>query len=47
MASKLEVEKRDLLDRDADSMAVGLALSETHIITETKKYLEEVGLFAF
>lgn len=47
MATKLDVEKRDILDRNADSMALGLALSETHIINETKKYLEEVCTLLF
>jgi len=42
MASRLSVDKSDILNRDSESMAVGLALSETHIINETKKYLEEV-----
>ncbi len=42
MAQKLDVQKSDILDKEADNMAVRLALAETHIINETKKYLEDV-----
>ncbi|ORX86199.1 RNA-binding domain-containing protein [Anaeromyces robustus] len=44
MAQKLDVQKSDILDKEADNMAVRLALAETHIINETKKYLEEEGV---
>ena len=42
MAERLKVDKSDLLDRDADSMAVRLALAETHIVAETKDFLAQV-----
>jgi len=42
MAERLNVDKSELLDRDAESMAVRLALAETHIISETKDYLAQV-----
>ena len=44
MAKKLEVGKGDILDPEADGMAVRLALAETHIIQDTIKYLEEQGV---
>jgi multiple RNA-binding domain-containing protein 1 len=43
MAQKLEVSKSDILDVEADNMAVRMALAETHIIQETIKYLEQVN----
>ncbi len=49
MANKLNVTKGELLSRDADNAAVRMALSETHIIKETKDWLKangvNVGLF--
>jgi len=42
MAERLNVDKSELLDRDAESMAVRLALAEAHIISETKDYLAQV-----
>ncbi|KAJ3296457.1 hypothetical protein HK104_001596, partial [Borealophlyctis nickersoniae] len=44
MADKLGVRKADILDRESENMAVRLALAETHIIAETKQYLEEEGI---
>lgn len=44
MAAKLDVQKADILDKEADNMAVRMALAETHIINETKKYLEDEGV---
>lgn len=44
MARNLGVRKSDILDANADNMAVRLALAETNIISETKKYLEENGV---
>lgn len=44
MAKKLNVRKSDILDADADNMAVRLALAETDIINDTKEYLEEHGV---
>jgi multiple RNA-binding domain-containing protein 1 len=42
MAKKLNVAKSDILDPEADSMAVRLALAETTIIQDTVQYLKEV-----
>ncbi|KAI8921384.1 hypothetical protein DFJ77DRAFT_161675 [Powellomyces hirtus] len=44
MAKKLGVRKSDILNPEAENMAVRLALAETHIIAETKKYLEDEGI---
>ncbi|KAI8816731.1 uncharacterized protein EV422DRAFT_561394 [Fimicolochytrium jonesii] len=44
MAKKLGVRKSEILNPDAENMAVRLALAETHIIAETKKYLEDEGI---
>eukprot|EP00126_Sphaerothecum_destruens_P002222 Sdes_comp15661_c0_seq1m4677 len=44
ISEKLKISKSELLSVDADSMAVRMALSETHIIADTKRYLEEQGL---
>ncbi|KAJ3345639.1 hypothetical protein HDU91_007288 [Kappamyces sp. JEL0680] len=49
MARNLGIRKSEILDSTADNMAVRLALAETNIIAETKKYLEQhdVSLDAF
>ncbi|KAL7750012.1 Multiple RNA-binding domain-containing protein 1 [Sorochytrium milnesiophthora] len=44
MANRLQVAKSDLLDRNSDDMAVRLALAETHVINETKQFLEDNGI---
>jgi multiple RNA-binding domain-containing protein 1 len=44
MAQKLDVSKADILDAEADNMAVRVALAETHIIQESIKYLEQEGV---
>ncbi|KAJ3044977.1 hypothetical protein HDV00_012396 [Rhizophlyctis rosea] len=44
MAKKLNVKKADILDAESENMAVRLALAETHIINETKQYLEAEGI---
>ncbi|KAI9220240.1 hypothetical protein BC828DRAFT_415832 [Blastocladiella britannica] len=44
MAARLGVDKSQLLDRNSDDMAVRLAVAETHVISETKVYLEEQGI---
>lgn len=44
MARNLGVRKSEILDANADNMAVRLALAETNIISETKNYLEECGV---
>ncbi len=40
VAKQLGVSKSEVLDRNADSMAVQLALGETQVIAQTKKDLE-------
>lgn len=51
MAKKLNVAKSDILNPEAESMAVRLALAETTIIQDTVQYLKEVyypgHLFAY
>ena len=42
MASKLAVTKGDILNPEAENMAVRLSLAETHVIQETVDYLKEV-----
>ncbi|KAI8586983.1 hypothetical protein BDZ88DRAFT_263737 [Geranomyces variabilis] len=44
MAKKLGVRKSDILNPEAENMAVRLALAETHVIAETKKHLESEGI---
>lgn len=43
IADRYNVAKSEILNKDSDNMAVRLALAETHIINETKKFLEEVS----
>ena len=42
MSAKLGIKKSEIMDPSSESMAVRLALVETEIINETKKYLENV-----
>eukprot|EP00163_Fabomonas_tropica_P031110 TRINITY_DN7289_c0_g1_i3.p1 TRINITY_DN7289_c0_g1~~TRINITY_DN7289_c0_g1_i3.p1 ORF type:complete len:705 (+),score=211.03 TRINITY_DN7289_c0_g1_i3:481-2595(+) len=44
MANKMSVKKGDILDVEADSMAVRMALGETHTIADTRAKLEEDGV---
>nr|DAD24360.1 TPA_asm: hypothetical protein HUJ06_025824 [Nelumbo nucifera] len=44
IARECGVSKSDLLDREADDLAVRIALGETHVITKTKKALENAGV---
>ena len=44
MSSKLDVKKSELLDHDSSNLAVRMALSEAHVVAETKKSLEEQGV---
>lgn len=39
----MKISKADILNPDSDDAAVKLALAETHVIQETKKYLEDVS----
>lgn len=42
VAYRMKISKADILNPDSDDAAVKLALAETHVIQETKKYLEDV-----
>eukprot|EP01006_Ploeotia_vitrea_P049046 TRINITY_DN67305_c8_g4_i2.p1 TRINITY_DN67305_c8_g4~~TRINITY_DN67305_c8_g4_i2.p1 ORF type:complete len:539 (+),score=308.43 TRINITY_DN67305_c8_g4_i2:115-1731(+) len=44
IAERYSVKKRDILDKDAGNMAVRMALAETQLISETKKFLEDNGV---
>ncbi|KAK6268371.1 hypothetical protein QUC31_012531 [Theobroma cacao] len=44
IARKYGVSKSELLDREADDLAVRIALGETQVITETKKALANAGV---
>ncbi|KAL2930769.1 Multiple RNA-binding domain-containing protein 1 [Bienertia sinuspersici] len=44
IARKYGISKSDFLDREADDLAVRIALGETQIIAETKKALENAGV---
>ncbi|XP_008383339.1 multiple RNA-binding domain-containing protein 1 [Malus sylvestris] len=44
IARKYGVSKGDLLDREADDLAVRIALGETQVIAETKKSLTNAGI---
>lgn len=43
-ATQLGIEKRDLIKRDEGDLAVTQALAETHIIQETKQWLQREGI---
>lgn len=48
-ASELGIEKRDLMSVDGDqldSIAARVALGETHVIQQTKRWLEDEGIDA-
>ncbi|RZC85977.1 hypothetical protein C5167_026647 [Papaver somniferum] len=44
IARKYGVSKSDFLDREADDLAVRIALGETHVIADTKKGLANAGI---
>lgn len=44
IARKFGVNKSDLLDREADDLAVRIALGETQVISETKKAFKNAGV---
>lgn len=44
IARKHGISKSDLLDREADDLAVRIALGETHVIAETKRVLLSAGV---
>lgn len=44
IARKHGISKSDLLDREADDLAVRIALGETHVVAETKKALSNAGV---
>lgn len=47
VADRMKISKADILNPDSDGAAVKLALAETHVIQETKKYLEDVSATPF
>ncbi|KAL6652046.1 hypothetical protein ACP70R_010971 [Stipagrostis hirtigluma subsp. patula] len=44
IARKSGISKSEFLHREADDLAVRIALGETHVIAETKKYLSKSGV---
>ncbi|TFY67177.1 hypothetical protein EVJ58_g1792 [Rhodofomes roseus] len=44
IADRMSIPKSDILNPDSDNAAVKLALAETHIINETKSFLEQHGV---
>lgn len=44
IARKHGISKSELLDREADDLAVRVALGETYVISETKKALSNAGV---
>lgn len=44
IADRLGVSKSDVLNANADNMAVRLALAETQIVNETKEFFEKHGI---
>ncbi|KAI6118428.1 hypothetical protein F5141DRAFT_1194724 [Pisolithus sp. B1] len=44
IADRLSISKADILNPESDNTAVKLALAETHVIQETKAYLESQGV---
>lgn len=44
VADRLKISKSELLDPSSDNAAVRVALAESHVIAETKKYFEEEGV---
>jgi len=44
IADRMKIAKADILGADSENAAVKLALAETHIINETKKYFEDEGV---
>ncbi|KAH7882733.1 hypothetical protein F5I97DRAFT_1907901 [Phlebopus sp. FC_14] len=44
IADRLNIPKADILNPESDNAAVKLALAETHVIQETKSYLESQGV---
>jgi multiple RNA-binding domain-containing protein 1 len=46
VADRMGISKAELLNGENGDAAVKLALAETHVIQETKKYFEEVSCLA-
>jgi multiple RNA-binding domain-containing protein 1 len=44
IADRMNVPKADILNPESDNAAVKMALAETHVISETKSYLESQGV---
>lgn len=47
VAERLQISKAQLLDPSSDNASVRVALAETHVIAETKKYFEDVSFCLF
>jgi multiple RNA-binding domain-containing protein 1 len=45
MAARMKLRKSELLDLNSQDIAVRLALAETQVISETKQYLENEGVY--
>jgi multiple RNA-binding domain-containing protein 1 len=45
MAARMHLSKSELLDPGSENVAVRLALAEAQIVAETKRFLEEEGIF--
>lgn len=44
ISNKLNIDKSELLNRDASNLAINVAAMETHIINETKEWLNDNGM---
>jgi len=44
ISKKFNVKKSDILDKDEENLAVKMALAETQILKETKKWLSDNGV---
>jgi multiple RNA-binding domain-containing protein 1 len=44
VTDRMGIAKADILNPESDNVAVNLALVETHVIQETKSYLESRGV---
>lgn len=42
IAQQLSITKAQIFDREADNMAVRLAMAETQVISDAKTYFEQV-----
>lgn len=47
IADQIGITQADILNLESDNAAIKLALAETHVIQETKSYLESQGVVIF